>query len=250
MALTFEHALLPIVFAIVAALYASVGQAGGTGYIAIMGLAGFGPEAIKPTALALNVIVAAIGCARFARAGLLTWRSFYPFAILGAPFSVLGGISDLPHRLYQPVVGLLLIAASALMLRSAARAAEIDRTASATPPFGPSLLVGAVVGYVSGLTGVGGGIFLSPLVLAFGWVGTRQAAAVSVVFNLLNSAAALAAIWTVIPAMPEPLPWWMLAVAVGGLLGSGLGIQFLSPKSLRYILAGLLLAAGVRMIFT
>ena len=250
MALSFEHALLPIVFAIVAALYASVGQAGGTGYIAIMGLAGYGPEAIKPTALALNVIVAAIGCARFARAGLLTWRSFYPFAILGAPFSVLGGISDLPHRLYQPVVGLLLIAASALMLRSAARAAEIDRTASATPPFGPSLLVGAVVGYVSGLTGVGGGIFLSPLVLAFGWVGTRQAAAVSVVFNLLNSAAALAAIWTVIPAMPAPLPWWMLAVAAGGLLGSGLGIQFLSPKSLRYILAGLLLAAGVRMIFT
>ncbi|MBS0237030.1 MAG: sulfite exporter TauE/SafE family protein [Proteobacteria bacterium] len=250
MALSFEHALLPIIFAIVAALYASVGQAGGTGYIAIMGLSGFGPEAIKPTALALNVIVAAIGCARFARAGLLTWRSFYPFAILGAPFSVLGGISDLPHRLYQPFVGILLIAASALMLRSAARAAEIDRTASATPPFGPSLLVGAVVGYVSGLTGVGGGIFLSPLVLAFGWVGTRQAAAVSVVFNLLNSAAALAAIWTVIPAMPGPLPWWMLAVAIGGLLGSGLGIQVLSPKALRYILAGLLLAAGLRMIFT
>lgn len=250
MALSFEHALLPIVFAIVAALYASVGQAGGTGYIAIMGLAGYGPEAIKPTALALNVIVAAIGCARFARAGLLTWRSFYPFAILGAPFSVLGGISDLPHRLYQPVVGILLIAASALMLRSAARAAEIDRTASATPPFGPSLLAGAVAGYVSGLTGVGGGIFLSPLVLAFGWVGARQAAAVSVVFNLLNSAAALAAIWTVIPAMPEPLPWWMLAVAIGGLLGSGLGIQVLSPKILRYILAGLLLAAGIRMILT
>ncbi|MGO4684163.1 sulfite exporter TauE/SafE family protein [Hyphomicrobium sp. 2TAF46] len=250
MALSFEHALLPIVFAIVAALYASVGQAGGTGYIAIMGLAGYGPEAIKPTALALNIIVAAIGCARFARAGLLTWRSFYPFAILGAPFSVLGGLSDLPHRFYQPVVGILLIAASALMLRSATRAAEIDRTASDTPPFGPSLLVGAVVGYVSGMTGVGGGIFLSPLVLAFGWIGTRQAAGVSAVFNLLNSAAALAAIWTVIPAMPGPLPWWMLAVAIGGLLGSGLGIQVLSPKSLRLILAGLLLAAGIRMIFT
>lgn len=250
MALSFEHALLPIVFAIVAAFYASVGQAGGTGYIAIMGLAGYGPEAIKPTALALNVIVAAIGCARFARAGLLTWRSFYPFAILGAPFSVLGGISDLPHHLYQPVVGALLIAASALMLRSAARATEIDQTASAAPPFAPSLLVGAAVGYVSGMTGVGGGIFLSPLVLAFGWIGTRQAAGVSAVFNLLNSAAALAAIWTVIPAMPEPLPWWILAVTIGGLLGSGLGIQFLSPKSLRLILAGLLLAAGIRMIFT
>ncbi|WP_045834684.1 sulfite exporter TauE/SafE family protein [Hyphomicrobium sp. 99] len=249
MALILEHALLPIFFAIVAALYASVGQAGGTGYIAIMGLAGYGPEVIKPTALALNVIVAAIGCARFARAGLLTWRSFYPFAILGAPFSVLGGISDLPRGLYQPAVGILLLAASALMIRSVERAAEIDRAAAATPPFWPSLLAGAVVGYVSGLTGVGGGIFLSPLVLAFGWIATRQAAAVSTVFNLLNSAAALAAIWTVIPAMPEPLPWWMLAVGIGGLFGSGLGIQFLSPKALRYILAGLLLAAGVRMVF-
>lgn len=249
MIIAFEHALLALVFAIVATLYASVGQAGGTGYIAILGLVGYGPEVIKPTALALNVLVAAIGCGRFAREGLLTWRSFYPFAILGAPFSVLGGASDLPRTLYQPVVGALLLLAAALMIRSARRAAELDLAASTEPPFVPSLIAGGAVGYVSGLTGVGGGIFLAPLVLAVGWISTRQAAAVSAVFNLLNSAAALAAMWTKVPAMPAPLPWWLLAVGLGGLLGSWMGVRYLPANALRYILAGLLLAAGIRMVF-
>ncbi len=213
-----------------------------------MGLVGYGPEVIKPTALALNVLVAAIGCVRFAREGLLTWRSFYPFAILGAPFSVLGDASNLPRELYQPVVGVLLLIAAVLMIRSARRAAELDLAASAEPPLLPSLLAGAVLGYVSGLTGVGGGIFLAPLVLAFGWIGTRHAAGVSAVFNLLNSTAALAAMWTIIPAMPEPLPCWLLAVGLGGLLGSWMGVRYLPPKALRYILAALLLTAGIRMV--
>jgi uncharacterized protein len=249
MIIAFEHALLALCFAIIAALYASVGQAGGTGYIAILGLVGYGPEIIKPTALALNILVAAIGCARFAREKLLTWRSFYPFAILGAPFSVLGGASNLPHEYYQPVVGALLLLASGLMLRSAHQASELDLAASTEPPFLPSLFAGGAVGYVSGLTGVGGGIFLAPLVLAFGWISTRQAAAVSAVFNLLNSAAALAAMWSAALKMPAPLPWWLLAVGLGGLLGSWLGIRYLPANALRTILAALLLAAGMRMIF-
>jgi hypothetical protein len=250
MLITLEHALLAFTFAIIAALYASVGQAGATGYIAVLGLVGYGPEVIKPTALALNVLVATIGCMRFAREGLLTWRSFYPFAILGAPFSVLGGASNLPRELYQPVVGALLLIASGLIIRSARQAADLDRAAPAGPPFLPSLIAGAVVGYVSGLTGVGGGIFLAPLVLALGWIGTRQAAAVSAVFNLLNSAAALATMWTMIPAMPEPLPWWLLAVGAGGLLGSWLGARYLLPEALRYILAALVLTAGIRMVIS
>jgi uncharacterized membrane protein YfcA len=115
--MTPADALLPIASAIIAVLYASVGQAGGTGYIAAMGLLGFGPDVIKPTALALNILVAAIGCARFAKAGLLSWRSCYPFAVLGAPFSVLGGATDLSPTLYQPTVGVLLLVASVQMIR-------------------------------------------------------------------------------------------------------------------------------------
>lgn len=244
------HILLSIIFAIIAALYASVGQAGGTGYIAVMGLVGLGPDTIKPTALALNILVAAIGCWRFASAGLLTWRTFYPFAILGAPFSVLGGATNLPASLYQPVVGGLLLLAAVQMLRSAPSAARHDANAPPNPPFVPSLLTGGGIGFISGVTGVGGGIFLAPMVLAFGWVETRQASAVSTIFNLLNSAAALAGAYTALPNLPEPLPWWLLAVGLGGFVGSWLGSRHLPSTVLRYILAGLLVTAGARMVFT
>jgi uncharacterized membrane protein YfcA len=240
--------ILPIIFGIVSVLYASVGQAGGTGYIAVMGLAGLGPDVIKPTALALNVLVAAIGCVRFYRADLLTWRSCYPFAILGAPFSVLGGATNLPASIYQPVVGALLILAAVQIIRSARSVMYLDQSAPTNPPFLPSLLAGGAIGFVSGVTGVGGGIFLAPLVLMFGWVKTREAAAVSTVFNLLNSAAALAGVWTSLPALPWALPWWLLAVGLGGMLGSWLGLQRLPPIMLRYILAALLVSAGLRML--
>jgi uncharacterized membrane protein YfcA len=244
----FEQLLLPLTFGIIAALYSAVGQAGGTGYIAVMGLIGYGPDIIKPTALALNVLVAAIGCARFARAGLLSWRSCYPFAILGAPFSVLGGATHLPPALYQPIVGAMLLLAAAQMIRSARHAEELDSNASTTPPFFPSLVVGALIGFVSGITGVGGGIFLAPLVLTLGWIDTRQSSAVSATFNLLNSAAALAGVWATMPGLPASLPWWLLAVGAGGLLGSWVGALHLSPKILRYVLAVLLLVAGLRMV--
>jgi uncharacterized membrane protein YfcA len=245
----FEQTVLPAIFAIIAALYASVGQAGGTGYIAVMGLLGYSADIIKPSALALNVLVAAIGCMRFAKAGLLTWRSCYPFAILGAPFSVLGGATHLPAGLYQPIVGLLLLSAAVLMIRSASSAAQRDREAATTPPFVPSLVAGAGIGFVSGVTGVGGGIFLAPLVLSFGWIGTRQASAVSVIFNLLNSAAALAGLWPTLTSFPAALPSWLLAVGAGGLFGSWLGVRYLPPTTLRLVLAALLLVAGVRMVF-
>lgn len=240
---------LSIIFGITAALYASVGQAGGTGYVAVMGLLDYGPDVIKPTALALNILVAGIGCWRFARAGLLTWRSCYPFAVLGAPFSVIGGATHLPAALYQPVVGALLLLAAFQMMRSAASAVSRDRQAASTPPFLPSLLAGAGIGFVSGVTGVGGGIFLAPLVLTFGWIETRRASAISAIFNLLNSGAALAGVWATMPGFPVALPWWFLAVGLGGLVGSWLGVRYLPAAVLRYILALLLLSAGIRMIF-
>ena len=141
---------------VVTVLYASVGQAGGTGYIALMGLTGFAPAVIKPTALALNVLVSAIGTARFAKAGMLTWRTCYPFAILGAPFSVLGGATHLDASLYRPLVGALLIAAALQTLRGRQLA---DAAAIHEPPFLPALMAGAGIGFVSGVTGVGGAGF-------------------------------------------------------------------------------------------
>ena len=245
-----EPVVLPIALGIIAVLYACVGQAGGTGYIAVMGLAGLTPETIKPTALALNILVAGIGAVRFAKVGMLTWQSCYPFAILGAPFSVIGGATNLPPSVFQPVVGAMLLLAAWQMAQSARSAGERDRDAPVNPPFLPALAAGAVIGFVSGVTGVGGGIFLAPLVLAFGWADTRQTAAVSAVFNLLNSAAALAGAWATLPVLPEALPWWLVAVGMGGLFGSWVGARRLPATALRYILAGLLLAAGLRMMFS
>lgn len=228
---------------LVAVLYASVGQAGGTGYIAVMGLAGFSPAVIKPTALALNVLVAVIGTVRFAKAGMLTWRSCYPFAILGAPFSVLGGATHLDPSLYRPVVGALLVAASVQMLRTRPRPGG----GPYDPPFLPGLLVGAAIGFVSGVTGVGGGIFLAPLVLAMRWVDVRQAAALSAVFNLLNSCAALIGSWATLRLLPPELPGWLLIVAAGGFVGSWLAVQRLPTRVLRWLLSALLAVAGLRM---
>ncbi len=239
--------LLPIAFGIVALFYASVGQAGGTGYVAVKGMLGLAPQVIKPTALALNVLVAAIACWRFYRAGLVTWRTAYPFAVLGAPFSLLGGATNLPPSLYQPIVGSLLLIAALQMLRSARTAASED-SPSARPPFAQSLIVGGAIGYVSGMTGVGGGIFLAPLILAFGWVGTRQSAGVSATFNLLNSATALAGVWAIMPDMPQQLPIWLISVGLGGFVGSWIGARHLPPGKMRLLLAVLLSVAGLRML--
>jgi len=237
-----------LVFALVAVLYSSVGQVGGTGYVAVMALADLHPTVIKPTALLLNLLVAAIALARYARAGLLTWKTCYPFAILGAPFSVLGGVLNLSKEIYEPIVGVLLVAAAVQMFPTARAAAAEDRAADRDPPFLLALLTGGGIGFVSGITGIGGGIFLAPLVLSLRWVSTRRALAVSAAFNLLNSAAALAGAARTIPRLPAELPYWLVVVGLAGLYGSWLGVARLPASVSRYILAVLLASAGLRML--
>lgn len=241
-----EQLILCIVFALVAAAYAAVGQGGATGYIAVMGLAGFGPDTIRPAALTMNMLVSAIGALWFARAGLLRWRNFYPFAALGIPCSVLGGATHLPASVYHPVVGALLLVAAWQIARSAH--APKREGAAAYPPLLPSLFGGAVIGFIAGVTGIGGGILLAPLMLTLGWGGTRQTAAVSALFNLLNSAAALAGLCWKLGTFPALSPWWIVAVVLGGLIGSWLAVRHLPTWILRYALAALLLVAGVRML--
>jgi uncharacterized protein len=245
---TIEHVVFPVLLAVIAAAYAAVGQAGATGYIAAMGIAGFTPDVIRPTALALNTLVAAIGTIHFARAGHLTWRGTYPFVVLGLPFSVLGGAAHLPAAIYKPVVGTLLIVAAWRMARSALSAASFDERAPPHPPLLPAITAGAVIGFVAGVTGIGGGIFIAPLILTLHWLNTRHAAALSAIFNLLNSAAALAGLWTTSLKLPPQLPSWLVAVAIGAILGSWLGVKHLPPGVLRYVLSALLLVGGVWML--
>lgn len=241
--------LIALALGIVAAAYAAVGQAGGTGYVAVLSLASFSPEAIKTSGLAMNVMVSAIGCFYAYRARLLSSRSCYPFAILGAPFSVAGGAITLPLQFYSPVLGGLLLIAALLMFKSARGAALMDATAPANAPFASALVVGGAIGLLSGITGVGGGIYLAPLLILFHWAATKQAAAVTTVFNLMNSVAALAGVALVNPVFPAALPVWLAVVAVGAVTGASFGLQIASPRLLRLLLGALLLAASTRMIY-
>ncbi|MBT2187310.1 sulfite exporter TauE/SafE family protein [Sphingobium nicotianae] len=242
-----QRAVLTLALALVAALYASVGQAGGTGYLAVMGIAGIDPAVMKPTALALNVLVAAIATFHFWRAGRFSWRSFYPFGVLGFPFSLIGGAINLPAHVYYPVVGALLLAASGQMMR-AALAGAMPELAPRNPPFVPALLVGACIGLLSGITGTGGGIFLAPVILMTRWVEMRRAVAVTAAYNLLNSAAALAGSYATLNRLPAALPLWLLVTAIGATAGAIVGSRHVPERPMRLLLALILLAAALKML--
>lgn len=244
-----DTALLAVAFLAVALAYASVGQAGASGYIAVMGLAGFAPLTMKTTALALNVLVAVIGSILFLGTGQLSWRNVWPFAVLGFPFSMLGGAVTLPDRIYLPVVGIVLMLSALQMARTAFRRGATGSDAPVAPPFWAALGVGAVIGFVSGTTGTGGGVFLAPIILSMNWGTPRQTAATTAVYNMMNSAAALIGARSAWGHMPDALPVWLIAVALGGAVGAYIGSRHLSDRLLRGVLAFLLLVSGIRLVW-
>lgn len=225
-------------------LYASVGHAGASGYLAVMALIGTAPAAMRPSALVLNLIVASIGSRAFARAGHFQWRLFWPFAIASVPMAFLGGRLALPVEVYRAVVGAVLVL-SAIRFVVTLRSPD---TARGAPPLPVALAAGGALGFLAGLTGVGGGIFLSPLLLLAGWATLRVTAATSVAFILVNSAAGLAGQLGTIAALPPELPMWGVAVVGGGTLGSWLGARRLPSPALRAMLAVVLLLAGGKLI--
>ncbi|MDZ4054217.1 MAG: sulfite exporter TauE/SafE family protein [Phenylobacterium sp.] len=245
-----ETAWLSILFVLIALLYASVGQAGASGYLAAMGLFGLAPAAMKTTALSLNLLVAGIGTIQFWRSGLLSWRSFYPFAVLGFPFSLVGGAIQLPTNLYYPAVGIILLLSALQMFRSAWRKGAAPALSHGQPPFIPALITGAAIGFVSGTTGTGGGIFLAPIILAMNWVSLRRTAAVTAAYNLLNSAAALIGAYSILGSIPQALPVWLLAVGIGGAIGAFVGSRYLPDSALRYILVIILLVSGAKLVLS
>ena len=203
---------------------------------------------MKTTALALNLAVAGIGTMLFLRAGRIGWRNAWPFALLGFPFSMLGGAVHLPERIYYPVVGAVLILSALQMARTAWRGRPIEPELIRPAPFVPALMTGAMIGFVSGTTGTGGGVFLAPVILAMGWGTPRQTAATTAVYNLMNSVAALLGAYAAWDQIPNDLPSWLTAVAIGGTLGALIGSRYLSDRWLRAILALLLAISGTRML--
>ena len=237
--------LLFLAVGLIAFLYSTVGHAGASGYIAVMTLWGIAPATIRPTALVLNILVASIGAFQFWRAGHFSWRLFWPFALLSIPAAYLGGY-------LQPSASVLRILIVVVLLISAAR--RVLRRGDPPETFAPSrptaISVGAGLGFLSGLTGTGGGIFLTPLLLFCRWAHIRQAAAVSALFILVNSVAGLVGYFTKVHSVPSLGLTLALAAIIGGIVGSHLGSRRFAVRVISLFLATVLLVAGTKLIFT
>jgi uncharacterized protein len=240
-------ALLALGMLFAAFAYASVGHGGASAYIAAMALAGIAPAEMRPIALLLNVVVSAIATYKFQRAGHFRWRLFWPFGLVSIPLAFLGGAITLPGHAYKVLVGIVLVYAAWQLWRSARVGEEMREVRE--PPIARAMAIGAALGLLAGLTGVGGGIFLSPVLLMLGWAGTKQTSAVAAPFILVNSTAGLAAGFAVKSASLPSYIWILGAVVlIGGWMGAEYGSRRFANALVRQILAVVLAAAGAKMI--
>jgi uncharacterized membrane protein YfcA len=238
---------LPALIFLAAVLYASVGHGGASAYLAVMALFGIAPQVMRPTALALNILVSLIALIKFYRASYFSWRLFLPFALTSLPLAFVGGSIVLPTAIYKPVVGAVLIYA-AIRLFFSANVGQQSEVRSVNLPL--AMGSGGLIGLLSGLTGVGGGIFLSPLLVLMRWGDMRHVAGVAAAFVWVNSIAGLAGHLSIVSELPSFLPLWALAAAGGGWLGAEYGSKRLGNPALRRLLAVVLVIAGLKMIFS
>jgi uncharacterized protein len=227
-----------------AVLYTSVGHAGASAYIALMALFGIAPAVMRPTALALNILVAGFTSWRYLRAGLFRWRTLWPFLLGAVPLAFLGGAIQLPGAYYKPIVGVILLLGGARFLWPGELTTKSEPR---DPSIWVGVLCGAGIGLLSGLTGTGGGIFLSPLVLFLGWSETRTASGVAAVFILCNSIAGLLGNIAIVKALPLDLPIYAVGVLLGAIIGTTFGIRFAVPMILK-ALGLVLVIAGLKLI--
>jgi uncharacterized membrane protein YfcA len=237
--------LLFLAVGLIAFLYSSVGHAGASGYIATMTLFGLAPTVIRPTALVLNILVASIGTFQFWRAGHFSWKLFWPFALLSIPAAYLGGYLQPSASVLRILIGVVLLFSSAWLVF---RRRDPQQTFSPSRPM--AISAGAGLGFLSGLTGTGGGIFLTPLLLFCQWAHIRQAAAVSALFIWVNSIAGLIGYFTKVRSVPSLGLILAAAAIIGGVAGSHLGSRRLAVRAISLFLATVLLIAGIKLIFT
>ena len=237
--------ILGILIFAVAVLYSSVGQAGGTGYLAAMAFVGIAPDAMRPAALALNVIVAAIATLRFWQAGQVSVRRLWPFLVASIPLAYIGGSIDLSEDIYNPVVGVVLLLVALRMFVPVRRHAQ---TADVGIPHAWAIGSGGAIGLLSGLTGTGGGVYLGPLLVLTGWVAGGMLAGTTATFNLVNSGAALAGNLLNVGSLPAAFSLWAVAALSGGFIGSSFGSRRLDSLMTQRVLAVILLAAGLRLL--
>jgi uncharacterized membrane protein YfcA len=237
-----EQLVVTLLFIIIAFLYSTVGHGGASGYLGAMVLLGISPALMKPSALLLNIIVSSIATIQFYRSGYFRKELLLPFIILSIPFSFIGSNFQLNDHIYKIILGFCLLVSvmRMLMMSKIITGSEIKKI-----PAIPAMIIGAAIGFLSGIIGIGGGILLSPILLLFNWANIKETAAVAAPFILVNSISGMIGLSTSGITFTPEIAIWVVAASIGGIMGSYWGSMKFNFYALRIILAAvLILAAG------
>lgn len=227
-------------------MYSSVGHGGASGYLALMALFSFAPETMKPTALLLNLFVAGISFYYYYKEGFFNKKLFFAFAMTSIPFAFLGGTIEIDASIYKKILAVLLIFAILKMLNVFGKEKDTIKDIK----LWQGLIVGGIIGFFSGLIGIGGGIILTPIILLLHWGKMKEAAAVSALFIWVNSASGLIGQLSS-GVVLEKESFLLVAIAlIGGIFGGYYGSKKINNKKLRYILAFVLTIACFKLFFT
>lgn len=237
--------LLALAIGAAAALYSAVGHGGASAYIALMALAGHAPNEIRPAALILNILVASLGAIRYLRAQRFSWAVFWPFAITAIPAAFLAGRIDVPEHIYRPLLAAALGAAAIRYLVWP----QVDAIKpSVTPPKIVALPAGATLGGLAGLTGIGGGVYLSPLLVYAGWADPQRATGIAALFIVVNSIAGLLGRTSSLAQVPAYLPILAAAALLGALIGTTLSLKRLDKSGILRLLGAVLGIAAISLV--
>jgi hypothetical protein len=230
---------------LIAFFYSSVGHGGASGYLALMALFGFAPESIRYYALILNLVVSAIAFISYARAGYFRLRLAIPFLITSMPAAYLGAQISINPTLYKIILGIMLLIAVLRMLM----VGNNDNKETRNPPVAIALGIGLLLGLVSGIIGIGGGILLSPLLILARYARIKEASAAAALFIFLNSASGLAGLMTTKFTFQPEIIYWIMGVMVAGFAGSAMGSRTFSELNLKRVLSLVLIAASIKLFF-
>ena len=235
--------LFYILLPVVAFLYAAVGHGGASGYLALMAFFSFAPDFMRPTALLLNLAVSLIAFIQYYRQGHFDWKLFWPFALASIPAAFIGGMLVVDAVVYKKVLAVLLLFSVIRLVGFKTR----ETKSETQPQLLIALAIGALIGFLSGMIGIGGGIILSPVILLLHWADMKKTAAVSALFIFVNSLAGLAGLFTKGIQLESQMIWMLLIAFAGGAVGSYFGAGHFENKKLKWILALVLLIASVKL---